>query len=199
MGCLKNILRAIILTLAVVGFMALGGKELVSGLINNYINPPKDTMLERAQKVGDFSKINDEFEIERAAGIMGYNAVVAEHKASGQKMFVVDSGDKEILTADDIKSDNVEDKLYKAISKIKYQAVSVEDLKVTKHGTMHSYGKDIPYVKFEARVKKLPIGDIGGIISVAETKDGESRLLISANEKSKYSQLISDEFFKKIK
>ena len=199
MGCLKNILRAIILTLAVVGFMALGGKELVSGLINNYFNPPKDTMLERAQKVGDFSKINDEFEIERAAGIMGYNAVVAEHKASGQKMFVVDSGDKDILTVEDIKSDNVEEKLYKAISKIKYQAVSVEDLKVTKHGTMHSYGKDVPYVKFEARIKKLPIGDIGGIISVAETKDGESRLLISANEKSKYSQLISDEFFKKIK
>ena len=199
MGCLKNILRAIILTLAVVGFMALGGKELVSGLINNYFNPPKDTMLERAQKVGDFSKINDEFEIERAAGIMGYNAVVAEHKASGQKMFVVDSGDKDILTAEDIKSENVEETLYKAISKIKYQAVSVEDLKVTKHGTMHSYGKEVPYVKFEARIKKLPIGDIGGIISVAETKDGESRLLISANEKSKYSQLISDEFFKKIK
>ena len=199
MGCLKNILRAIILTLAVVGFMALGGKELVSGLINNYFNPPKDTMMERAQKVGDFSKINDEFEIERAAGIMGYNAVVAEHKASGQKMFVVDSGDKDILTVEDIKSDNVEEKLYKAISKIKYQAVSVDDLKVTKHGTMHSYGKDVPYVKFEARIKKLPIGDVGGIISVAETKDGESRLLISANEKSKYSQLISDEFFKKIK
>lgn len=199
MGCLKNILRAIILTLAVVGFMALGGKELVSGLINNYINPPKDTMLERAQKVGDFSKINDEFEIERAAGIMGYNAVVAEHKASGQKMFVVDSGNKDILTVEDIKSENVEEKLYKAISKIKYQAVSVEDLKVTKHGTMHSYGKEVPYVKFEARIKKLPIGDVGGIISVAETKDGESRLLISANEKSKYSQLISDEFFKKIK
>lgn len=199
MGCLKNILRAIILTLAVVGFMALGGKELVSGLINNYINPPKDTMLERAQKVGDFSKINDEFEIERAAGIMGYNAVVAEHKASGQKMFVVDSGDKDILTVEDIKSNNVEEKLYKAISKVKYQAVSVEDLKVTTHGTMHSYGKEVPYVKFEARIKKLPIGDVGGIISVAETKDGESRLLISANEKSKYSQLISDEFFKKIK
>ena len=199
MGCLKNILRAIILALAVVGFMALGGKELISGLIGNYLNPSKETMLELAQKVGDFSKINDEFEIEKAAGIMGYNAVVAEHKASGQKMFVVDSGDKDILTSEDIKSDNVEEKLYKAVSKIKYQAISVEELKVTKHGTMNSYGKDVPYVKFEARIKKLPIGDIGGIISVAETKDGESRLLISANEKNKYSQLISDEFFRKIK
>lgn len=199
MGCLKNILRAIILTLAAVGFLALGGKDLIAGLVGNYFNPPKDVVMERAQKLGDFSKINDEFEIEKAAGIMGYNAVVAEHKASGQKMLVVDSGDKEILTVDDIKSNNVEEKLHNALNKIKYQAITVDDLKVTKHGTMNSYGKEVPYVKFEARVKKLPIGDIGGIISVASTKDGEKRILISANEKSKYSQLISDEFFKKIK
>ena len=199
MGCLKNFLRAIVITLAVVGFMAIGGKDLISGYINNWFNPTKDEMLERAKKVGDFSHIDDEFELERATGILGYNAVVAEHKASGQKMFVVDSGEKQILTEDDIKSDNVEEKLYKAVIKIKYHEVSVDDLKVTKHGTMHSYGKEVPYVKFEARVKKLPIGDVGGIVSVAETKDGKPRLLISANEKNKYSQLISDEFFKKVK
>lgn len=199
MGCLKNIFRAVLLTLALVGFLSLGGKELVTGLINNYFNPSKDVMLERAQKVGDFSKINDEFEIEKAAGIMGYNAVVAEHKASGQKMFVVDSGEKAVLTVEDIKSDKAEEKLQKALSKIKYQAISVEDLKVTKHGTMNSYGKEVPYVKFEARVKKLPIGDVGGIVSVAQVKDGEQRLLISVSEKNKYSQLISDEFFRKIR
>ena len=114
-------------------------------------------------------------------------------------MFVVDSGDKTILSVDDIKSDKAEEKLQRALGKIKYQAVSVEDLKVTKHGTMNSYGKEVPYVKFEARVKKLPIGDVGGIVSVAQTKDGEQRLLVSVNEKNKYSQLISDEFFRKIK
>lgn len=199
MGCLKNILRAVILTLAVVGFFSLGGRELVGNLINNYFNPSQDVMLERAKKVGDFSHINDEFEIEKAAGIMGYNAVVAEHKASGQKMFVVDSGDKPILTAEDIKSDNVEEKLQKALGKVKYQSISVDELKVTKHGTMNSYGKEVPYVKFEARIKKLPIGDVGGIVSVADTKDSQKRLLISLNEKNKYSQLISDEFFRKIK
>lgn len=199
MGCLRNIFRAVLLTLALVGFLSLGGKDFVVGLVNNYFNPSKEVMLERAQKVGDFSKINDEFEIEKAAGIMGYNAVVAEHKASGQKMFVVDSGDKAVLTVEDIKSDKAEEKLQKALSKIKYQAVSVENLKVTKHGTMNSYGKEVPYVKFEARVKKLPIGDVGGIVSVAQIKDGEQRLLISVSEKNKYSQLISDEFFRKIK
>ena len=45
MGCLKNFLRAIIITLAVVGFMAIGGKDLISRYINNYFNPTKDEML----------------------------------------------------------------------------------------------------------------------------------------------------------
>lgn len=199
MGCLKNVIRSVFLTLAIIGFLSIGGKDLIGGMIENYFHPSQEKMMERAMKVGDFSRINEEFEIEKAAGIMGYNAVIAEHKASGQKMFVVDAKDKKIITAEDIKSDNAEEKLQNALKKIKYQALSVEDLKVTKHGTINSYGKDAPYVKFEAKVKKLPIGDVGGIISVVDTKDGEQRILISANEKSKYSQLISDEFFRKIK
>jgi len=199
MGCIKNIFRALFITLAVVGFLSIGGKELIGSMISNYFNPSQETMLERAKKVGDFSKINDEFEIEKAAGIMGYNAVVAEHKASGQKMLVVDSGSKELISAQDLASDDVEERLKKSVSKIKYQAVSVDDLKVTKRGIMSSYGKQVPYVRFEAKVKKLPIGDVSGIISTVDTKNGEPRVLVSVNEKSKYSQLISEEFFKQIK
>lgn len=199
MGCLKNIVRAIVLTLAVVGFMSLGGNELVSGWFNKWIHPTKETILERAQKVGDFSGINEEFEIEKAAGMLGYNAVVAEHKASGQKLIVVDSSKKIILTEEDIKSDNIEEKLKSALQKIKYQAVSIEELKVTKRGTLYSYGKEKPYVKFNAKISRLPIGDVSGIISVTTAQDGTNRILVAVNEKSKYSQLISDEFFKKIK
>ena len=198
-GCLRNIVRAVVITLAIVGFMALGGRELVSGRIGNWLNPSPDVMLERAKKVGDFSQINDEFEIEKAAGVMGYNAVVAEHTASGQKMIVVDSGSKPILTAEDIKSDDIEEKLRNSVKKIKYQAISVNDLSVTKHGTLSSYGKSAPYVKFEAKVKKLPVGDVAGIISVVKDSNGEDRLLISVSEKDKYSQLIADEFFKNVK
>lgn len=199
MGCLRNILRAIIITLAAVGFMSLGGKELVTKYIGNWLNPPQDVMLERAKKVGDFSQISEEFELERAAGIMGYNAVVAEHRASGQKFFVVDANDKDILTKEDLQSDNVEEKLKEAVSKIKYQSVTFDELKVTKHGTLNSYGTNSPYVKFDAKVKKLPVGEISGIISAVDTASGEKRLLVALNEKDKYSQLISDEFFKKIK
>ena len=199
MGCLINVTRAIFLTVVVVGFMALGGQRWIKDQFNNYINPSKDVVLERAQKVGDFSKVNKEFEIEKAAGVLGYNAVLAEHKASGQKMVVVDSGKKVVLSQADITSPNVEEKIKAAINKIKYQSAAVEEFHVTERGTMNSYGKKIPYVKFTAKVKKLPIGEISGIISVVKDEKGNDKILISANEKSRYSQLITNEFFKEIK
>ena len=199
MGCLKNILRAIILTLAVVGFLSLGGKEFVTKYISQIFNPSAETILDRAKKVGDFSGLNEEFELEKASGMFGYNGVVAEHKVSGQKFIVVDTASKPLFTQDDIRSDNLEEKILDVLSKFKIQAVSIDELEITKHGEMSSYGKTVPYAKFDAKIKKLPIGNVSGIISVAETKDGEPRILISANEKSKYSQLISDEFFKNIK
>lgn len=199
MGCLKNIFMAIILALAFVGFMSLGGGELVKQVVKNYLNPSQDTLVKRAEKVGNFENINEEFEIEKAAGMLGYNGVVAEHKASGQKLIIVNTNNKPILTEEDIKSEEIEDRLIALTNKIKYQTFQVEELKITKRGMLNSYGKEAPYVKFEARAKKLPIGDVAGIISVIETQEGEQRLLIAANEKKKYSQLIADEFFKAVK
>lgn len=199
MGCLKNITRSIFLTVVAVGFIAFGGQNWIKDTINNFLHPTKDVMLERAQKVGDFSKIDKEFEIEKAAGLMGYNAVVAEHKASGQKMVVVDTAKKKILTPQDIKANDVEDRLKKAISKVKYQSAAIEEFHVTEKGTMTSYGQEIPYVKFSAKIKKLPLGEISGIISVVEDEKGSDKILVSINQGEKYSQLISNEFFKEIK
>lgn len=199
MGCLKNVTRSIFLTILVVGFVAFGGQNWIKNAITNFFNPTHDVLLERAQKVGDFSKINKEFELEKAAGIMGYNAVIAEHKASGQKMVVVDSGKKTLLTQEDIKAQDSEERIKAAISKFKYQSNAIEDFRIIEKGTMKSYGQEIPYVKFKARIKKLPIGELSGIISVVKDKNGNDKILVSANQAERYSQLISNEFFKEIK
>ena len=64
---------------------------------------------------------------------------------------------------------------------------------------MKSYGQEVPYVRFRAKLKKLPIGEIGGVISVVKDENGNDKILVSANEKDKYSQLITNEFFKAVK
>lgn len=199
MGCLKKIIKSALLALAIVGFLSIGGKEWIVNIFDKYIHSSNETIMQKAQKVGDFSKINEEFALEKATGMLGYNGVVAEHKATGQKMVVVDANNKPILTRDDIISGNIEPKLKSSLGKLKYQAIGLEDFTITKHGEMDSFGKTVPYVKFKAKISRFPVGEIGGVIAVAQNKDGEDRILVSANENSKYSQLLAEEFFKKIK
>lgn len=56
-------------------------------------------------------------------------------------MVIVDSGKKPLLTQNDIKSDKVDKKLNDLADKFKYQAVTVQDIKITDRGTMKVYGK----------------------------------------------------------
>ncbi len=199
MSCLKNLTRSVFLTIVVVGFVAFGGQQWIQDAYNNFMHPTHDTIIERAKKVGDFSRINKEFEIEKAAGILGYNAVLAQNKATGQKMLVIDSNKKPIITKEDITAQDSEERIKRAISKFKYQYAALEDFRITERGTMYSYGKEVPYVKFNAKLKKLPMGDISGIISVAQDEKGNEKVLVSANQAGRYSQVISNEFFKEIK
>lgn len=199
MGCLKNVLKAAVLVLAIIGFTSLGGKDYIVNTWNNFVHPPQDVMMERAKKVGDFSKVGDEFEIDKAASAFGYNGVLAEHKASGQKMIVVDSGKKPLLTPEDFKGKNIDKKLDDLTEKFKYQFVNIQDLKITKRGNIKAFGKRAPYVRFTAKANKLPVGQIQGIVSSVRTKSGEVKVLVSVNEKDKYSQLVAQDFFKNVR
>lgn len=199
MGCLKTILKAVIIVFAVIGFVSIGGKDFFIQKWTELTNPPQDVMLERAKKVGDFSQVSDEYEIDKAASALGYNGVLAEHKATGQKLIVVDSGKKPLLTVQDFKDNKVEDKLDDLTKKFKYSVVNVQDLEITRKGKIRAYGKTAPYVRFKAKISKIPGGEVEGIISAVETKSGQKRVIVSANEKDHYSQLIAEEFFKKVK
>lgn len=198
MGCLKTLLKAIILVFAVIGFIKIGGTDFFVKQWNNIFNPTPDVMLERAKDVGDFSKIGNDYEIDKAASAFGYHGVLAQHKKTGQKMIVIDSGKKPLLTPQDFDDKSVDKKLEDLVDKLKYQYVNIQDLKITKRGDIKAFGKKAKYVKFEAKANKLPVDRIQGIVSAVETPSGKTKVLVSVNEKGKYSQRSAEDFFKKI-
>ena len=149
-------------------------------------------------EVGDFSHIDNEFHIDKAVKVMGYKTVVAKHQNSGQKMIIVDSGKKTILSENDIKSDTVKDKLEDLCKKYKYHSSTVENLEITEKGYMTTYGKRVPYVKFNAKLSNLPNSNISGIISVVDYDKSNQKLIISINNKKHYSQLITSEFYRNV-
>ena len=196
---IKIIFNAFLLVLAFVGFNAIGGQKYVEALKVNVTNFVQEHAFESAKKIGNFSGLNEEFQIDNAVNLIGYKAVLAEHKASGQKMVIIDSGKKQLLTEEDIKSDKLDKKLNELSEKFKYQAITVQDIKVVSRGKMNVYGKDVPYAKFEAKVTKLPFSDLSGVVASVTTSDGSEKLALSLSERKKYSQLITNEFYKGVK
>lgn len=196
---IKIVFNAFLLVLAIIGFNAIGGQKYVEAVKVSVTNFIQEHAFESAKKIGNFSNLNEEFQIDNAVNLVGYKAIIAEHKASGQKMVIVDSGKKPLLTQEDIKSDKIDKKLKNLSEKFKYQAVTVQDIKVTSRGEMNVYGKNVPYAKFDAHVTKLPFSDISGVVASVTTSDGSEKLALSISEKKKYSQLITNEFYKGVK
>jgi len=196
---IKTLFMLVVFIFAVIGFMSVGGDKLIEDGLSKFITQSKDARLERTKTVGDFTGISDEFEVDKAVKLFGYTAVISEHNATGQKLLVLEPGKNKILTEAEISSGDLADKIHNMSKKLSYK-VRVSELKITGRGNMYSYGKVIPYAKFVAKVEKLPIKDLEGIIAaVDDVQNGNGRMIIAVNEKGKYSQLISDGFFRKIK
>ena len=202
MKLIKNLFTLIILTLAVIGFMSIGGVDLVKKGFSHFgwFNKSQETLMDKANKIANFSDINkEEFEISKTANIMGYKAVVAEHNASGQKFIVIDSGKEPLLTKQDFETDNVDNKIQNLNKKLKKQFVHFDNVKVLKKSTMQTMGQTVPYVKLEAEPQNMyGVKKVTGIVGAVG--EGEhSKTLVAFNTGNKYSQIITDQFFKDVK
>ena len=195
---IKIVFNAFLLVLAIIGFNAIGGQKYVEIAKQHIVKFAQERTAESAKKFGNFSKLHEEFEIDNTVNLFGYRAVIAEHSASGQKMCIIDSKKKPLLTQADIKSQNLEKQLQDLANKFKYQSVSFHEIKVTSRGTMVVYGQTVPYARFEAKANKLPFSDLAGVVASVTTSDGSEKLALAISEKKKYSQLITDEFYKNI-
>ena len=196
---IKIIFNAFLIVLAFIGFNAIGGQKYFEMTCSGSSNFIRQKAFNNAKAIGDFSNLHEEFQIDNTVNFLGYKAVLAEHKISGQRMCIVDSGNKVLLTKEDIKSDDLENKLQELVSKFKYQSISFQDIKILSKGTMSAYGQTVPYAKFEAKSNRFPVSDLTGIVSSLTTSDGSEKIILSVSEKKKYSQLITDEFFKNVR
>jgi hypothetical protein len=196
---IKIFFNAILLVLAIIGFNAIGGQKYVEMAKTHVTNFIQERAEESAKKFGNFSNLHEEFEIDSTVNLFGYRGVIAEHIISGQKMCIIDSKKKPLLTKADIKSNKLEEQMQQLADKFKYQSVSFHEIKVTSRGELEVYGQTVPYAKFEAKANKLPFSDLAGIVASVTTSDGSEKLVISLNEKKKYSQLIAEQFYRSVK
>lgn len=196
---IKIIFNATVLVLAIIGFNTIGGQKYVDAIIKNVSSFIRDNVQESAKEVGDFSYVDKEFEIDNTFKLLGYKGVLCAHKASGQKLAILNTGSKVIFSKTDIQTGDIGGKIKSTVEKTKYQAITIEDINITERGTLVAKGQDVPYAKFDVKVTKLPVKDYTGIVAALINRDGNNELLVAFNESKRYSQLITREFFSKIR
>ena len=86
-----------------------------------------------------------------------------------------------------------------AAKKYSNKLIQFESIKVLKKGQFKGINQTIPYAKVEVEISNLPIKNMVGIVGVAELPDVKNLIVLSANEKDKYSQIITEAFYEKIK
>ncbi|MBQ3641704.1 hypothetical protein II906_07270 [bacterium] len=192
-GCFGLFLKGIIVVLVFFGLMYLGVIDWVKEKIDNNNSP--EAMIEKTKDVVDFSNIDEEYTIKKNVNLIKKRFILAEHGATGQKFIMIQSKDNNILSKEDISSDNLQDKITQSLPE---KILKIEDITITKRGEMQGMNQTIPYAKAELNISGLPLKDQEGIIGVAETKSGENLLIIAVNNKGKYSQIITDSFFSKV-
>lgn len=200
-GCLSFIIKTVIAVLVFFGLLHLGVIDFIKDKIDEYRNESssQEKMIEETKDVIDLSAIDDEYTIDKNLKILKNRMIVAEHNATGQKMIMIEPRNENILTKEDVKSEEIQQKVEAALQKYKYQPVKFEDIKVTKKGEMQGVGQKVPYAKVNASISNLPMKDVEGIVGVAELENGKNLIVISVNEKGKYSQIIANEFYKQVK
>ena len=195
---LKNIVNTIIIIFAVFGVVTVYNNYAGGNIGDFFSNLFTMNKTKVQEEVGDFSKIDEEFKVDKAVKVFGYKTVIAKHPTSGQKMIIVDSGKKVLLTEEDIKSDAVKDKLEALCEKFKYKSTTIDSIQIIDKGYMTTYGQQVPYVKFNAKLSKFPYTTVSGIVSVVDNDKDNQRLIVSINDKKHYSQLITSEFYKNV-
>lgn len=204
-GCLFNILKIIIsiaLGFFLVLFFVFGGFDYIQGLLNQDSEVKETSQLSKAMKIADFSHLNKNFEIIKTVDIIGANAVMANHKPTGQKIGFINTGLILNLTKNDIKSNTIEQQLTKIAKSYENNVIKLDKLAVIKKGSFYSLNQQIPYVRVAMKVQ-LPAGldlsqNTEGIIAVATSPKGQNNILLAINKYGNYNQKITEQFVKEI-
>lgn len=201
-GCLSFIIKTVIAVLVFFGLLHLGVIDWAKEKYNEWQGKDserQEKMVDKTKDVADFSEIEDEYSINKNLSFLGNRMVVAEHGATNQKMIMIEPKNENLLTKEDITSEKIEEKINTLVDKYKYKLVKFEKIEVKKAGEMDSLNQKVPYVKVVGIVSNLPIKDVEGIVGVAELENGKNLIVISVSEKDKYSQIIADGFYSKVK
>lgn len=198
MGCLKSILKKILLIALIFAFFAFGGYAFVKDKIKQYQYPPRDSFVETEKKYGDFSKVSGDYQLYRSFNFFGYKKINAKYLPTGQKITIFDLKDENLISVSDYITGEIDEKINEILNKTKDSLITYENFEIIKKDKFYAGKKEVPYLVYKASVKNIPFKDVVGILGVYSTKDqnqeASSKLVFSIVDDKAYNPVVVRDF-----
>jgi hypothetical protein len=210
MGCLKKLIKNILIFIAVICFFALGGFVFLRDKIEAFNNPPREKAIEMAHDFGDFSGISSDYKIGRTYGLFGYKKLTITFKPSNDKITFVRLPNQKKVKISDFVDKNVDKTLQNFTENFDRQLIKLQNVKAGSKGVVMGKNKIIYYSEVDAEVKNLPFKKLKGITGVYELrgKDGKKEenpekrpcaIVLYLTDAEKYSLNVPLNILKKLK
>lgn len=191
-GC---VLKIIIVVLIFFGLKYIGAIDFIIEKFGS----SQEKIIEQSKDFVDLSNLGEEYEVQKKVDIAGYKVVLAEHNASKQKFAIAKLKDNNALTQEDFKTGKAKEKITEFANGWNHQMVRLENFKVKDKCSIKLFGTNSPCYRFESDVVNFPVNKVDGVITVVQDDDGTNKVMISVNKSDKYSQIISEAFFDRLK
>ena len=202
MGCLKSLIKKIIVIAIIVAFFALGGWAFVQQKINEYQNPTRDEFVKSETNYGDFSNVSGDYQLTRSFNFFGYKKINAKYLPTGQKITIFDLKNEDKITVKDFETKEIDNKINTLLDTLKDSFITFENFKIINRGQYFAKNKTIPYVVFSANVKNIPFKSVIGLIGAYSSKNkkaNSTKLILTIVDKKAYNPNIQKGFISAIK
>ena len=203
MGCLKSIVKKIIIIALIVAFFMFGGWALVKQKINDYKNPPRSEFIEGEKYYADFSDVSSDYQLTRSFNLFGYKKIGAKYLPTGQKITMFDLKNENKITVKDFEHNEIDNKINSVLGNLKDSFITLENFEIINRGSYRAKNKLIPYIVFSADVKNVPFKKVIGVLGAYSTENKNSnvstKIILSIVDKKAYNPNIVKNFVTALK
>ncbi len=210
MGCLKKLVKNILILAAIVCFFALGGFVFLRDTIETFNNPPREKAIEMALDFGDFSDISSDYKIGRTYWLFGYKKLTITYKPSNNKITFVRLPNQKKVKIQDFVDKNVDKTLQNFTENFDRHLIKLQNVKAGSKGVILGKNKVIYYSEVDAEVKNLPFKKLKGIMAIYKLNNKDTKkeedpqkqpcaVVLYMTDSEKYSLNIPLNVLKKIK
>ena len=181
--------------------LAAVGVFYLKNTVSYQLHPPKSELMQRADKIGDFSKIPKSYNVTKALNVIGVTSIVAEHPQSGQYMAIIDPGWTMNISKNDIQTGNLKQKLTDYALKASSPNIKLNRLEIKPKGNLQAFNQFVPYAQIKVRISGLSSEKTyeGMIAIVSKPGTNKNELIVSLNKNGTFNQKIAENFFQSVK